>query len=115
MTKTDDGFCCAFNTISVQSSYASESGEDYDQAEYGDDDYYDYDEDEYYDDGEATTSTESSQEAVTYRGSINVFFKIAFDFEETQLLGESTTTEESTGSSSSDDESWWNKRKMSHL
>lgn len=112
MTKTDDGFCCAFNTISVQSSYASETGEDYDQAEYGDDDYYDYDEDEYYDDGEATTSTESSQEAVTYRGSINVFFRIAFDFEETQLLGESTTTEESstteesTGSSSSDDESW---------
>ena len=109
MTKTDDGFCCAFNTISVQSSYASESGEDYDQAEYGDDDYYDYDDDEYSDsdsDSEATTSTESSQEAVTYRGSINFFFKIAFDFEETQLLGESTTTEESTGSSSSDDESW---------
>ena len=80
MTKTDDGFCCAFNTISVQSSYASESGEDYDQAEYGDDDYYDYDDDSDGgdddgdgddDDGEATTSTESSQEPVTYPGSMN--------------------------------------------
>ena len=82
MTKTDDGFCCAFNTISVQSSYASESGDDYDPAEYGDDDYYDYDDDEDSDDGdnddggddegEDTTSTDSSQEAVTYPGSINV-------------------------------------------
>ena len=78
MTKTDDGFCCAFNTISVQSSYASESGEEYDQSEYGDDDdYYDdyYDDEDYddenYDDGEATTSTESSEEAVTYPGSTN--------------------------------------------
>ena len=78
MTKTDDGFCCAFNTISVQSSYASESGEDYDQSEYGDDnyDYYDYDDEDYdyYDsdsdyDSETTTST---TEAVTYPGSISV-------------------------------------------
>ena len=90
MTKTDDGFCCAFNTISVQSSYASESGEDYDQSEYGDDnyDYYDYDDQDYdyydsdsdYDsdndhgsdsdyDSETTTST---TEAVTYPGSISV-------------------------------------------
>ena len=61
MVKTDDGFCCAFNTISVQSSYASEAGEDYDQAEYGDDyDYYDedYDDEDYYYDYD-TTTTES--------------------------------------------------------
>ena len=84
MTKTDDGFCCAFNTISVQSSYASESGEEYDPSQYEDDDYYDedYDEEDYndedyddeyygdedYDDSETTTST---TEAVTYPGSIN--------------------------------------------
>ena len=68
MVKTDDGFCCAFNTISVQSSYASEAGEDYDQAEYGDDyDYYD-DEDYYYD--YDTTTTESPEEVVTYPGSL---------------------------------------------
>lgn len=70
MVKTDDGFCCAFNTISVQSSYASESGEDYDQAEYGDDyDYYDqdYDDEDYYYD---TTTTESPEEVVTYPGSL---------------------------------------------
>ena len=68
MTKTDDGFCCAFNTISIQSSYASESGEEYDQSEFRDDDYY-YDDDdddediddEDFDDGAATTSTESSE------------------------------------------------------
>ena len=68
MVKTDDGFCCAFNTISVQSSYASEAGEDCDPAEYGDDyDYYD-DEDYYYD--YDTTTTESPDEAVTYPGSL---------------------------------------------
>ena len=66
MTKTDDGFCCAFNTISIQSSYASESGEEYDQSEFRDDDYY-YDDDdediddEDFDDGAATTSTKSSE------------------------------------------------------
>ena len=65
MVKTDDGFCCAFNTISVQSSYATESGEEYD--EYPDDDYYDddYEED---DQGGESTSTESSQQTVTYSG-----------------------------------------------
>ena len=70
MVKTDDGFCCAFNTISVQSSYASEAGEDYDQAEYGDDyDYYDqdYDDEDYYYD---TTTTESPEEVVTCPGSL---------------------------------------------
>ena len=84
MTKTDDGFCCAFNTISVQSSYASESGEEYDPSEYEDDnyDYYDYDDEDYddedyddedYDGSETTTSTESTEstEAVTYAGSMN--------------------------------------------
>ena len=71
MVKTDDGFCCAFNTISVQSSYASEAGEDYDPAEYGDDfDYYD-DEDYYYD--YDTTTTESPKEVVTYSGSLIQF------------------------------------------
>ena len=72
MVKTDDGFCCAFNTISVQSSYASEAGEDYDPAEYGDDyDYYD-DEDYDYDYDYETTSTESPQEDVTYPGFLDV-------------------------------------------
>ena len=89
MTKTDDGFCCAFNTISVQSSYASESGEEYDPSEYEDDDYdyyeedyddEDYDDEDYddedYDDSETTTST---TEAVTYAGSINNNFSFVYE------------------------------------
>ena len=70
MRKTDDGFCCAFNTITWR--------KEYDQSEYEDDNYNndekdndenDYDEN-YIVDGEATTSTESSQETVTYPGSM---------------------------------------------
>ena len=82
MVKTDDGFCCAFNTISVQSSYASEAGKDYDQAEYGDDyDYYDqdYDDEDYYYDYD-TTTTESPGEAVTYPGSLIKFFNLVYHF-----------------------------------
>ena len=91
MTKTDDGFCCAFNTISVQSSYASESGEEYDPSEYEDDDfdYYDYDDEDYDDEdndgSETTTSTESTEstEAVTYRGSMNNLVLESFVDEQT--------------------------------
>ena len=70
MRKTDDGFCCAFNTITWR--------EEYDQSEYEDDNYNndekdndenDYDEN-YIVDGEATTSTESSHDTVKYPGSI---------------------------------------------
>ena len=109
MTKTDVGFCCAFNTISVQSSYASESGEEYDPSEYQDDDYDYYDEDrndENCDDSEATTSTESP-DAVTYPGSRKncfCFFKVLFLNKHGS--GGTTTTEESTGSSSSEEERW---------
>ena len=28
LVKTDDGFCCSFNSISVQSSYAAEVGQE---------------------------------------------------------------------------------------
>ena len=69
MRKTDDGFCCAFNTVTWR--------EEYDQSEYEDDNYNNNENgnnenyyDENYNGGEATTSTESSQETVTYPGAM---------------------------------------------
>ena len=103
MVKTDDGFCCAFNTISVQSSYASEAGEDYDPAEYGDDyDYYD-DEDYYYD--YDSTTTESPDEAVTYPGSLIKLLNLVYKHNCFYNSGVTTTTTtvQSVDSSSSDD------------
>ena len=91
MRKTDDGFCCAFNTITWREEYDQSEYEDdnynneddnYNNDDYNnnekDDDGKDYDEKdndekdyiENYIDGEATTSTESSHDTVTYPGSI---------------------------------------------
>ena len=84
MRKTDDGFCCAFNTITWREEYDQSEYEDdnYNNDDYNnnekDDDGKDYDEkdndekdyDDKDNDGEATTSTESSQETVTYPGSM---------------------------------------------
>jgi hypothetical protein len=59
MTKSDDGFCCSFNTISVQSTYATETGE-VDDTLYNEEYDYDYTtttEDYDYDDTTTTART----------------------------------------------------------
>ena len=78
MMKTDDGFCCSFNTIGVEDSFAkvddnddADDSNDYDY--YDDYDYmYDYnDDDATTGNGATTDTTESSDTADSNQGKLS--------------------------------------------
>ena len=69
-TKTDDGFCCSFNTVSLSEGFVkiggSEKEQDNQEDDYYDDydqeDYYNYSEEEYEDENTETEEQEQSNE-----------------------------------------------------
>ena len=60
-TKTDDGFCCSFNTVSLSEGFGKIGGSKKEQDNQEDDYYDDYDHEDFYDYSEEEYKDENSE------------------------------------------------------